>query len=127
LQVCILASLHVYRKCTTFFFFFFLLIINPPSNKTFLTYKKKLLTPRFSCRFIFCQAVLVLYAPTFNKKEFHPTCMPTLPVSVLPTNTDSQMVVMKIASVFGAVNNFVFSEGVALPENRYGDMDVMSN
>ena len=51
--------------------------------------------------------------------------MPTLPVSVLPTNTNSQMVVMQIASVFGAVNNFVFSEGVVLPESRYGDVDVI--
>lgn len=87
----------------------------------------KMLNPRFSCRFIFSQAVLMLYAPTFNKKEYHPTCLPTLPVSVLPTNNDFQMVVMQIASVFGTANNFVFSEGVGLPENRYGDMDVISN
>lgn len=82
---------------------------------------------RLLLRFIFSQAVLMLYAPTFNKKEYHPTCLPTLPVSVLPTNNDFQMVVMQIASVFGTANNFVFSEGVGLPENRYGDMDVISN
>ncbi len=69
----------------------------------------------------------MLYAPTVNKKEFHPMCMPRLPVSVLPTTTDFQMVVMQIASIFGAVNNFIFSEGVMLPENKHGDDDVMSN
>ncbi|KAF3946656.1 hypothetical protein CMV_027103, partial [Castanea mollissima] len=46
---------------------------------------------RILLRFLFCQAVLTLYAPTFNKKEFHPMCMPPLPVSVLPTTTNSQM------------------------------------
>jgi hypothetical protein len=82
---------------------------------------------RLLLRFLFCQAVLMLYAPTVNKKEFHPMCMPPLPVSVLPTTTDFQMVVMQIASIFGAVNNFIFSEGVMLPENKHGDDDVMSN
>lgn len=81
-----------------------------------------------SCRFLFCQAVLMLYAPTFNKKEFHPMCMPPLPSSVLPTATNSQIAVMQIANIFGAVNSFIFSEGVKLPENRHGDdMDVISS
>lgn len=81
-----------------------------------------------SCRFLFCQAVLMLYAPTFKKKEFHPMCMPPLPSSVLPTAINSQIAVMQIANIFGAVNSFIFSEGVKLPENRHGDdMDVISS
>ncbi|KAK4593669.1 hypothetical protein RGQ29_017676 [Quercus rubra] len=82
---------------------------------------------RLLLRFLFCQAVLTLYAPTFNKKEFHPMCMPPLPVSVLPTTTNSQMVVMQIASIFNAVNNFIFSEEVVLPEDKHDDTDEMSN
>ncbi|KAF3946655.1 hypothetical protein CMV_027103, partial [Castanea mollissima] len=82
---------------------------------------------RILLRFLFCQAVLTLYAPTFNKKEFHPMCMPPLPVSVLPTTTNSQMVVMQIASIFNAVNNFIFSEEVVLPEDKHDDTDAMSN
>lgn len=81
-----------------------------------------------SFRFLFCQSVLMLYAPTFNKKEFHPVCMPPLPPSVLPTAANSQIAVMQIANIFGAVNSFIFSEGVKLPENRHGDdMDVISS
>ncbi|XP_041000767.1 protein SCAI homolog [Juglans microcarpa x Juglans regia] len=83
---------------------------------------------RLLIRFLFCQAVLMLYAPTFNKKEFHPMCMPPLPSAVLPTATNSQIAVMQIANIFGAVNSFIFSEGVKLPENRHGDdMDVISS
>lgn len=82
---------------------------------------------RLLLRFIFCQAVLMLYAPTLKKKEFHPTCLPALPSSVHPTNTDSQTVVMQIASIFGAADKFVFSEGVRIPENSCGGVDVMSN
>ncbi|KAL4599231.1 hypothetical protein ACB092_11G113000 [Castanea dentata] len=82
---------------------------------------------RIILRFLFCQAVLTLYAPTFNKKEFHPMCIPPLPVSVLPTTTNSQMVVMQIASIFNAVNNFIFSEEVVLPEDKHDDTDAMSN
>ena len=54
-------------------------------------------------------------------------CMPPLPVSVLPTTTNSQMVVMQIASIFNAVNNFIFSEEVVLPEDTHDDTDAMSN
>jgi len=54
-------------------------------------------------------------------------CMPPLPVSVLPTTTNSQMVVMQIASIFNAVNNFIFSEEVVLPEDKHDDTDAMSN
>ncbi|KAL0008288.1 hypothetical protein SO802_009790 [Lithocarpus litseifolius] len=82
---------------------------------------------RLLLRFLFCQAVLTLYAPTFNKKEFHPMCMPPLPASVLPTTTNSQMVVMQIASIFNAVNNFIFSEEVVLPEDKQDDTEAMSN
>ncbi|KAG6663830.1 protein SCAI homolog isoform X2 [Carya illinoinensis] len=83
---------------------------------------------RLLLRFLFCQAVLMLYAPTFKKKEFHPMCMPPLPSSVLPTAINSQIAVMQIANIFGAVNSFIFSEGVKLPENRHGDdMDVISS
>ncbi|KAB1221392.1 Protein SCAI [Morella rubra] len=65
---------------------------------------------RLLLRFLFCQAVLMLYAPTFNKKEFLPMCMPPLPASVLPTTTNSQVVIRQIASIFGVVDNFIFCE-----------------
>ncbi|KAA8520353.1 hypothetical protein F0562_014609 [Nyssa sinensis] len=73
---------------------------------------------RLLLRFIFCLAVLTLYAPTFNKKEFLPECMPYLPEVVLPTTAASQTAIMKIVNVLGATNSFIFSEGIMLPENK---------
>ncbi|XP_059633754.1 uncharacterized protein LOC132276369 [Cornus florida] len=73
---------------------------------------------RLLLRFIFCRAVLALYASTFNKKEFLPECMPCLPEAVLPMTVTSQRTIQQIAGVFGATNRFIFSEGIMLPENR---------
>nr|XP_011470551.1 PREDICTED: protein SCAI [Fragaria vesca subsp. vesca] len=76
---------------------------------------------RLILRFIFCRAVLSLYASTFNKKEFIPKSVPSLPASFLPTTVACQTVILQIANVFGASTKFIFSEGLVLPENRQGD------
>ncbi|CAN6562328.1 unnamed protein product [Malus baccata var. baccata] len=81
---------------------------------------------RLLLRFIFCQAVLSLFAPTFNKKEFIPKCTPCLPVSVSPMSTACQTVILQTANIFGATSKFIFSEGLELPENRQGDTESMS-
>ncbi|KAL6289538.1 hypothetical protein ACE6H2_007048 [Prunus campanulata] len=81
---------------------------------------------RLLLRFLFCRAALSLYAPTFNKKEFIPKCIPCLPASVLPTTAACQTVILQIANVFGATGKFIFSEGLELPENRQGDSESMS-
>ncbi|XP_022155765.1 protein SCAI [Momordica charantia] len=72
---------------------------------------------RLLLRFIFCRTVLALYAPTFNKKEFVPKCVPTLPSFIDPTSATSQSVVMKIANVFGVSQSFIFSKNLVLPES----------
>ncbi|ONI21973.1 hypothetical protein PRUPE_2G099200 [Prunus persica] len=82
---------------------------------------------RLLLRFLFCRAALSLYAPTFNKKEFIPKCIPCLPASVLPTTAACQTVILQIVNVFGATGKFVFSEGLELPENRQGDSESMSS
>ncbi|XP_024934427.2 uncharacterized protein LOC107429257 isoform X2 [Ziziphus jujuba] len=64
---------------------------------------------RILLRFVFCLTVFTLYAPTFNKKEFVPKCLPGLPVSVLPTNAKCQNLVRQIADIFGASSSFIFS------------------
>ncbi|XP_009373847.2 protein SCAI isoform X1 [Pyrus x bretschneideri] len=81
---------------------------------------------RLLLRFIFCRAVLSLFAPTFDKKEFIPKCTPCLPVSVSPMSTACQTVILQTANIFGATNKFIFSEGLELPENRQGDTESMS-
>ncbi|KAL6130356.1 hypothetical protein ACLB2K_068736 [Fragaria x ananassa] len=70
---------------------------------------------RLILRFIFCRAVLSLYASTFNKKEFIPKSVPSLPASFLPTTFACQTVILQIANVFGASTKFIFSEGLVLP------------
>lgn len=70
------------------------------------------------CRFIFCQTVLTLYAPVSNKKEFLPTCVPSLPKPVLPPSYSYQSVILHLANIFGATKYFVFSDDV-LPENMH--------
>ncbi|KAM6567988.1 hypothetical protein CsatA_027116 [Cannabis sativa] len=82
---------------------------------------------RLVLRFLFCQAVLALHAPTFNKDEFVPKSLPALPPSFLPSTVLCQTLVMQLANIFGATNSFVFSDSVALPENAYGDTDSMSS
>lgn len=78
-------------------------------------------------RFIFCQTVLTLYAPTFNKKEYLPECIPCLPDAVLPITAVSQMAVLQVANIFGASNRFIFSEGIMLPENIQIDEPLSSS
>uniref|UniRef100_A0A5B6YU59 Protein SCAI n=1 Tax=Davidia involucrata TaxID=16924 RepID=A0A5B6YU59_DAVIN len=82
---------------------------------------------RLLLRFIFCRAVLTLYAPTFNKKEFLPECVPCLPEAVLPKTATSQTAILQIASVFGATDSFIFSEGIMLPETRNADEESISS
>ncbi|XP_044483090.1 protein SCAI isoform X2 [Mangifera indica] len=72
---------------------------------------------RLLLRFIYCQAVLALYGPTFEKKNFQPKCMPSLPGCVLPSSMISQTVVLQMANVFGATDKFIFAEGIVLPQN----------
>ncbi|GMP62347.1 hypothetical protein CsSME_00024477 [Camellia sinensis var. sinensis] len=81
---------------------------------------------RLLLRFIFCRAVLTLYAPTFNKKEFLPECMPCLPEAVLPLAATSQTAILQIANLFGATNSFIFSEGITLPESNDESMSSSS-
>ncbi|KAI8022291.1 Protein SCAI [Camellia lanceoleosa] len=81
---------------------------------------------RLLLRFIFCRAVLTLYAPTFNKKEFLPECMPCLPEAVLPLAATSQTAILQTANLFGATNSFIFSEGITLPESNDESMSSSS-
>ncbi|CAL5401436.1 unnamed protein product [Camellia sinensis] len=81
---------------------------------------------RLLLRFIFCRAVLTLYAPTFNKKEFLPECIPCLPEAVLPLAATSQTAILQIANLFGATNSFIFSEGITLPESNDESMPLSS-
>ncbi|CAL5340457.1 protein SCAI [Camellia sinensis] len=81
---------------------------------------------RLLLRFIFCRAVLTLYAPTFNKKEFLPECIPCLPEAVLPLAATSQTAILQIANLFGATNSFIFSEGITLPESNDESMSSSS-
>ncbi|KAK6232647.1 hypothetical protein SCA6_002720 [Theobroma cacao] len=78
---------------------------------------------RFLLRFIFCRVVLALFVQTFNKKEFHPECMPALPQSVSPMTTASQTVVMQLAKVFRATKQFIFTEGISLGDHGNIDME----
>lgn len=71
--------------------------------------------------------MLTLYYPTFNKKEFHPECLPSLPESVLPIAVASQTVVFRIANVFGVADRFVFSERNDLLQNTCSDIETSSS
>lgn len=72
---------------------------------------------RLLLRFMFCQTVLTLHGPTFNKKEYLPQCLPCLPKAVSPATAASQTALLQIASIFGASNRFIFSEAISI----YGD------
>ncbi|XP_015947694.1 uncharacterized protein LOC107472702 isoform X1 [Arachis duranensis] len=65
---------------------------------------------RILLRFMFCEAVLTLYAPAQDKSEFLPSCVPSLPTPVLPPNYSYQNVILQLAGIFGATKYFVFSE-----------------
>ncbi|KAF9624257.1 hypothetical protein IFM89_009165 [Coptis chinensis] len=71
---------------------------------------------RLLLRFIFCRAVVALYAPTFEKKEFLPKCLPDLPDSVLPATAASQSIVLQMANIFGVTDHFIISEEIILSE-----------
>ncbi|CAK9144847.1 unnamed protein product [Ilex paraguariensis] len=82
---------------------------------------------RLLLRFMFCRVVLSLYAPTFNKTEFLPECMPCLPEDVLPMSTTSQTTVLQIADIFGATNKFIFSEGIMLSPSGHTNEESISS
>lgn len=74
---------------------------------------------RLLLRFIFCRAVLALYAPTQKKPEFIPQCVPSLPESVHPMAAAIQSTVLRIANVFDASSSFIFSEDVVRCQSRH--------
>ncbi|GMI85451.1 hypothetical protein like AT3G03570 [Hibiscus trionum] len=78
---------------------------------------------RFLLRFIFCRAVLTLFVQTYNKKEFHPECMPALPDSVSPTTTASQTAVLQLAKMFHATKRFVFTEAISVSDHKNSGME----
>ncbi|CAL9749133.1 unnamed protein product [Musa acuminata subsp. burmannicoides] len=84
---------------------------------------------RLLLRFIFCEAVLALYAPTRHQEEFLPDCLPHLPDSVNPESAISQSAVMQLADFLGVTNQFVFAEGIVPSEPGTDDADriVSSN
>ncbi|CAK7341739.1 unnamed protein product [Dovyalis caffra] len=82
---------------------------------------------RLVLRFIFCRAVLTLFAPSFGKKEFHPECLPSLPAPLQPNATGCHTLVLQMANIFGATKKFIFSEGVVLPECTQSDLEMASS
>lgn len=74
---------------------------------------------RLLLRFIFCRAVLTLYAPTHKKPEFIPQCLPGLPESVHPSALAIQSTILQIANVLDAASSFNFSEDMAPREGRH--------
>eukprot|EP00258_Populus_trichocarpa_P020427 XP_006388834.2 protein SCAI [Populus trichocarpa] len=80
---------------------------------------------RLLLRFLFCRAVLTLFAPSSGKKEFHPECMPSLPTSLQPNASACQTVVLQMANIFGATKKFIFLEGIVLP--AHSDVEMASS
>uniref|UniRef100_A0A7C9ASF5 Protein SCAI n=1 Tax=Opuntia streptacantha TaxID=393608 RepID=A0A7C9ASF5_OPUST len=74
---------------------------------------------RILLRFIFCRAVLTLYAPTQKKPEFIPQCLPSLPESVHPSAPAIQSTILQIADALDAASSFNFSEVTAPRERRH--------
>uniref|UniRef100_A0A0E0M4V2 Uncharacterized protein n=1 Tax=Oryza punctata TaxID=4537 RepID=A0A0E0M4V2_ORYPU len=71
---------------------------------------------RLLLRFIFCRAAHSLFKPTYHKIDFLPTCTPPLPESVDAESMLSQCCLLRVASFFGAANQFSFSEVTTWPE-----------
>ncbi|KAL6846671.1 hypothetical protein ACP4OV_024119 [Aristida adscensionis] len=71
---------------------------------------------RLLLRFIFCRATLSLFKLTNRKAEFLPSCMPPLPESVEAESMLSQSCIMRVASFFGATNQFSFAELTTWPD-----------
>ncbi|KAL2892625.1 Protein SCAI [Bienertia sinuspersici] len=67
---------------------------------------------RLLLRFVFCRAVLTLYAPTHTNPAFVPECIPSLPECVLPSSPAVQSMILQIANVFDSAGSFIFSEDV---------------
>ncbi|GAB4862045.1 hypothetical protein Ancab_037299 [Ancistrocladus abbreviatus] len=82
---------------------------------------------RLILRFIFCRAVLALYAPTCKKAEFVPQCMPCLPEFVLPTAPACQSIVKKMANLFGKAKSFSFFEEIMPCESSQIDEEILSS
>uniref|UniRef100_A0A803M4F6 Protein SCAI n=1 Tax=Chenopodium quinoa TaxID=63459 RepID=A0A803M4F6_CHEQI len=74
---------------------------------------------RLLLRFIFCRAVLALYAPSHEKGEFIPQCLPSLPEFVHPSSHAIQSTILQIANVFDARSSFIFSEDLIPQENSH--------
>lgn len=79
---------------------------------------------RLLMRFIFCQTVLTSYAPVYDKNEFLPTCVPSLPTPVLAPCCSYQSVILQLAGIFGATKHFIFSEDVS-PKNTLPNVDQL--
>ncbi|KAL6655131.1 hypothetical protein ACP70R_005957 [Stipagrostis hirtigluma subsp. patula] len=82
---------------------------------------------RLLLRFIFCRATHLLFKLTHHKAEFLPTCMPPLPESVDAESMLSQSCVMRVASFFGAANQFSFAELTTWPDADAEDAFVTNS
>ncbi|KZV21807.1 protein SCAI, partial [Dorcoceras hygrometricum] len=70
---------------------------------------------RLLLRFVFCRAVLFLYAQSSNKIEFVPECMPPLPEVVSPVSSTCHALVAQLADIFGATDRFILPVTTHLP------------
>ncbi|KAK4772375.1 hypothetical protein SAY86_014150 [Trapa natans] len=77
---------------------------------------------RLLLRFIFCRAVLSLYAPTINKVEFIPHCFPHLPEILTPEASTVQAVMLQVAEIFGVTKKFIFPEEVTFAKSRKNEV-----
>lgn len=63
--------------------------------------------------------MLSLYGPTFNKVEFVPHCLPNLPEILTPKAAAVRKVILQVAEIFGATDNFCWVQtkwgGVGFP------------
>jgi hypothetical protein len=70
---------------------------------------------RFLLRFIFCRAVLALFKPNSQNDEFTPTCVPSLPESINPGTQICHSALRRLATFFGATDQFDLSDTSVLP------------
>ncbi|KAL4199754.1 hypothetical protein AMTRI_Chr03g52850 [Amborella trichopoda] len=61
---------------------------------------------RLILRFIFCRGAISLYAPTSNKKEYLPECLPPLPESFLPASAAVRHAIFRISWSLDVADNF---------------------
>ncbi|CAH8388277.1 unnamed protein product [Eruca vesicaria subsp. sativa] len=69
---------------------------------------------RLLLRFIFCRAVLALYTPVLNNKQYQPECFPSVPESLLPTAPAVQAAVLQMANVFGGTSKFTLPQDITM-------------